>query len=205
MPLTREITKLKKKLFGSEGDLRPVVPPFRADSLRPKVHIGCGTVNIEGWINIDARSASHVHIDTDVVDLATFSDASLGEIYTCHMLEHLSFEEVRKILAIFMVKLKPGGTLRIAVPDFSQLARLYVEQGVGLETIKYALMGGQDYAYNFHKSVFDRDTLTRLLQDTGFQQVQSYDTVEDFGTELGDWSTGKISGVPISLNLKACK
>ena len=132
-------------------------------------------------------------------------NASLREIYLCHVLEHFSFEEVKTVLDVFYKKIKPGGILRISVPDFSLMAENYLTNKVPLKSLKYALMGGQDYEYNFHKSIYDFETIVQLLTQAGYSNTQRYDTVKDFGIDLGDWSTGKIEDLPVSLNVKARK
>ena len=109
------------------------------------------------------------------------------------------------VLDVFHRKLKPGGLLRISVPDFRLMAQSYLEQEVGLHSLKYALMGGQDYEYNFHKSVYDHETLVQVLNDAGFSNSQPYETVKDFGLDIGDWSTGEIANLPVSLNVIATK
>ena len=198
------IRKIKNKIL-VKNETKLIITNELSSALKPRVHIGCGPINLEGWINIDARNNSHIHINTDVMDLKDFSDDSIGEIYMCHVLEHFSFEEVSSILDVFYRKLKPGGLLRISVPDFRLMAQSYLVQKVGLHSLKYALMGGQDYQYNFHKSVYDLETLVQVLNDAGFNNSQPYETVKDFGLDIGDWSTGEIENQPISLNVKARK
>lgn len=194
-----------KRLLLPQQESRLVVTNETEKELKPKVHIGCGPINIQGWINIDARNAPHVHINTDVIDLKDFADNSVGEIYLCHVLEHFSFEEVVQVLNVFYKKLKPEGLLRISVPDFSLMAEGYINKKVPLKSLKFALMGGQDYQYNFHKSIYDSATLTEVLEAAGFKNCKEYNTLADFGVDLGDWSTGQIAEMPVSLNMKAYK
>ncbi len=198
------LSGIKRRIFGKRENTL-IIPKIDKDSNKPKVHIGCGPINIEGWINIDARNDSHVHINTDVIDLKNFTDNSLGEIYLCHVLEHFSFEEVASVLEVFYKKLKIGGTLRLSVPDFKLIAKSYLSEKVSLKSLKYALMGGQDYEYNFHKSIYDFETIDELMSLAKFKDIQEYTTQEDFGVDLGDWSTGRIASLPISLNVKAVK
>lgn len=174
-----------------------------------KVHLGPGPINLQGWINIDARNAPHIHITTDTFSLSEFSDGVIGEIYMCHVLEHFSFEEVDEVLCNLFKKLRVGGVIRLSVPDFDRLVQTYQANASDLELIMFALMGGQDYEYNFHKSVFNRETLTKRLISSGFDDVREWNTEVDFGVHLDDWSergfqTSK-GEFPISLNLKAIK
>jgi predicted SAM-dependent methyltransferase len=201
---------------GVRRRLRSAVARVRPErSLRPtapmpglKVHIGCGFINIEGWVNIDARAMPHVHIHTESIELDEFADGAVAEIYLCHVLEHFSFAEVEHLLRVFHRKLAPGGTLRLSVPDFDLLLQVYRDTG-DLDVISMALMGGQDYAFNFHKNVFNATRLQQLLLAAGFSSVNRWDAIEDFGLDLGDWSTRsfEIGGrsFKVSLNLKASK
>lgn len=174
-----------------------------------KVHLGAGTINLQGWVNIDSRQAPHIHLQANNFDLSEFNDSSISEIYMCHVLEHFSFVEVQKILANMHRKLAVGGVLRISVPDFDQLISIYQANKNEILSIRYALMGGQDYEYNFHKSVFNSSFLTKLLTSCGYKNVQAWSTREDFGGDLGDWSNKSFKtsrgNIPVSLNIKATK
>lgn len=185
----------------------PIYPSHSDNGL--KIHLGAGPINIQGWINIDARDASHIHLQSSGFDLKEFSDGTISEIYMCHVLEHFSFAEAKVVLKKLNEKLKSGGVLRLSVPDFDQLIKIYHANGNDLELIKMALMGGQDYEYNFHKAVFNRMLLTELLILCGFSHVQKWNTDEDFGVNLGDWSNKGFDtpagNIPISLNVKAVK
>ena len=176
---------------------------------KPKIHIGCGHINLAGWINIDARHMPHVHIVSRDLDLDEFTDASIGEIYLSHMLEHISFNETDILLRKFHQKLASNGVLRVSVPSFESIMKIYISSGNDIETIKYALMGGQDYEFNFHRSVFDNRSLERAMISAGFSQIEQWTTEEVFGVDIGDWSNKKFATpdgeVAISLNLCAYK
>ncbi len=175
-----------------------------------RIHVGCGPIDLPGWINVDARPFPHVHLASDSVTLAEFSDGVLGEIYLCHVLEHFSFADVDQLLVTYHKKLSHGGVLRLSVPDFDLAIAAYQASGEDLELIRMALMGGQDYEFNYHKSVFNKKLLTKLLTKMGFREIETWDAVTDFGADIGDWSTGilrkkGVGSFPISLNLKAVR
>jgi predicted SAM-dependent methyltransferase len=174
-----------------------------------KVHIGTGEINLQGWINIDARNFSHVHIVSDDMKLAEFSDNSIDEIYLCHILEHISFEEANKFVSTVGNKLKKGGVLRIAVPSFDSIVKIYKSNNNNFDTVKFALMGGQDYEYNFHKSMYNFDFLSKILKNNNFNNIIEWSTVEDFGQSIGDWSDRQFKtnegNILISLNIKGSK
>lgn len=173
--------------------------------LKPYLHIGCGDINLDGWINLDARNREHVHIQTDKLDLSQFSNDSLGVIYLSHVLEHVSFDEAESILRTFYNKLRKGGTLLISVPDFESLVKIYQQSEGNLMLIRKALLGGQDYEYNYHKSVYDFTYLQELCINSGFKLAQKYSTIDEFGGEIGDFSTYEINEIPVSVNIQAIK
>jgi predicted SAM-dependent methyltransferase len=174
------------------------------NNLDPKIHLGCGDIILNGWINIDARRADHVHINTDIIDLKEFSDQSIGVIYLSHVLEHFDFVESIKLLKLFFSKLKKGGVLLISVPDFEALVSVY-NKTKNIEIVKRALMGGQDYEYNYHKSVYNYELLSSNLESMGFNNIKSYNPIEIFNVNIGDFSTYEIEGVKISLCVIAIK
>jgi predicted SAM-dependent methyltransferase len=202
------LVQVVKSLFRGSSRQRIVRVPRADNALR--VHVGCGPIDIAGWVNVDARPFPHVHLASDSVALAEFSDGALGEIYLCHVLEHFSFAEVDQLLVTYHKKMSDGGVLRISVPDFDLAIAAYRASGEDLEFVRMALMGGQDYEFNFHKSVFNKKLLTKLLTEAGFTNIQNWSAAVDFGTDLGDWSTGQlrkkgVGSFPISLNLKALR
>jgi predicted SAM-dependent methyltransferase len=106
--------------------------------------------------------------------------------------------------------LKDGGILRISVPDFDKLVSTYHAEGDDIETINYYLMGNQDYAYNYHKSIFGRSYLARLMSEIGFAEIREWDAQTSEHRNYKDESTASISGKSgtryfISLNLEAIK
>jgi len=172
-----------------------------------KLHIGAGPLNLQGWVNIDARGFEHIHLCTEGFELNEFSEHSIAEIYMCHVLEHFSFEETKNILLNFRSKLQKEGLLRLSVPDFDKIVDIYKLNNQDVDLIKYALMGGQEYEFNFHKSVYNKNNFSKLLKDCGYKEIKEWATVEEFGKSIGDWSDGifktESGNYPISLNLIA--
>ena len=203
-----KIKSLQERIqYARRGGSRPIYPKNSDGGL--KVHLGAGPINIQGWVSIDARQAPHIHLQSEGFALDEFADGAISEIYMCHVLEHFSFEEIKAILRNLHKKLKVGGVLRLSVPDFDRLVTVYHANGNNLELIKFALMGGQDYAHNFHKAVFNLATLSGLLTECGFVHAEPWETYAEFGVHIGDWSETNFStpkgDFPISLNLKALK
>src|SRR6476620_5920641 len=59
-----------------------------------KLHIGCGTLRFEGWVNIDLeRRPGVVDIQLDATKPFPFEDNTCQYIYNEHFLEHLKVEQ----------------------------------------------------------------------------------------------------------------
>ncbi len=193
-----------KKLFNNPV---PIYTHHKTQVDGLKLHLGCGEVNLQGWINIDARDYKHIHMFSEDLNLNAFTENSISEIYLCHVIEHFSYQEGCDLIKGFFGKLVNGGILRISVPDFDKIVTIYNQNNKEMSTIKTHLMGGQNYKFNFHKSMYNKSYLIDMLEDTGFRNCVEWDPISDFGLTLGDCSdsiikTKKYRG-PISLNIKA--
>ena len=94
-----------------------------------KVHLGCWTRDIPGWINVDICDLPHIHHKTSIDNLSMFDDNSCTLLYSSHSFEYFDVIDAPIVLNEWKRVLKPGGTLRIAVPDFQALADLYAKTG----------------------------------------------------------------------------
>jgi predicted SAM-dependent methyltransferase len=173
------------------------------------VHIGAGLINLQGWINIDARKFSHIHIEANDLELRMFSDGVIQQVYLCHVFEHFSYTDAMNILNILFKKLSPGGRIIISVPDFSKIVDVFCECDNDISVIRDALMGGQNYEYNFHKSMFTKKLLSDYLTAAGYHLVDEWTAKNMFGADLDDWSSRQIPTPKgsrfVSLNVVALK
>ncbi len=173
-----------------------------------KLHLGCGKLKLEGFINIDLdETADIVH---DIKNLKIFEDESISEIYASHCLEHFSRREIVNILLEWKRVLKVGGILRIAVPDLESCIKLYNEDPDNIFLLMGLIYGGQRNELDYHKFGFTFATLSDTLTSLGFESVKSYDTWEFLGEDLDDYSKSYIphmdrhTGTLVSLNV-ICK
>lgn len=182
--------------------------PKNPDS-RCLVHIGCGDFNDSRYINIDEREMPHVHYVASIDDIdELFPKDSIDLVYTCHMMEHIPHQKLSQIFKKVYVCLKKDGILRISVPDFDTIVKIYKEEE-SIDSIKNPLMGGQGYAENIHKSVFNRSYLSELLVEIGFKEIRPWDAFNATYHDFDDWSRMKYiynnKEWTISLNLEAIK
>src|ERR1700729_1771598 len=95
-----------------------------------RLHIGCGKRFIPGFVHVDIQPARHIDVVADVRNLDFAESGSVDLVYACHLLEHFGRMEYRAVLSEWLRVLKPGGILRLSVPDFAACAALYYEQGL---------------------------------------------------------------------------
>lgn len=170
------------------------------------LHLGCGAQKDKRFINIDAAPYPNVHYVQGVEELKIFPNKYADLIYVSHVLEHVSHRELINVLKEWRRVLKCGGILRISVPDFDQIIDIYGQEKRNIDKIKDPLMGGQDSKYNFHKSVFNEDYLTKLLLQANFCQARRWSPKNDEYYSFNDWAGKYIDGkYPISLNIEAVK
>ena len=176
-----------------------------------KLHLGCGRKFIPGFVHIDALQYNHVDHCQQVGELGNFANGSVSLIYACHVLEHFSRWQYLKVLSEWHRVLKPGGVLRLSVPDFAACAKLYYEEGLqsGLTGLVGLVVGGQRDQYDYHGMIFDEQLLTQSLREVGFTSVQRWDWRQVEHGSIDDYSQAylphmdKEQGLLMSLNLEA--
>lgn len=150
-----------------------------------KLNLGAGGREILGFEPRDAKTG-------DVIWPLPDEDASCDEIRASHVLEHFGHHQVQSVVNEWVRALKPGGVLKVAVPDFEKIASLYLK-GAAIPTQGF-VMGGQSDAMDYHKTIFDRHELTEVLTNAGLVGVTTWES-----------ETDDCASLPISLNLKAVK
>src|SRR3990167_6256315 len=145
------------------------------------LNVGCGPCYMDGWLNIDI-SPSH---KTDICgDLLTLDFNDVDCILSTHCFEHLLYyDDATKALSLFHKWLKPGGILRLAVPDLELAVKAYVS-GSDLKFLYGNDFKGYYYKdtpggrLNFfikawqHQHCYDFTTLKLLLEDAGFINIK---------------------------------
>lgn len=177
-----------------------------------KLNLGCGWRDFgQDWIHIDGGDYPHLH-SKDISNLP-FQDNSVDLIYASHVLEYFDRQEAEDLLKRWYNKLKPGGIVRLAVPDFTQIVRLYLDAGYSLSKFLGPLYGkmpmGQEMIY--HRTAYDFQELENLLEICGFKEVCKYEWQQTEHASFDDHSQAylphmdKENGVLISLNVQAIK
>ena len=186
---------------------RPKINPKEAT----KLHLGCGNIHLNGFCNVDILPTIAVDVISDISKLSNFKNCSIELIYACHVLEHFSHDESIKVLKRWFEVLKPGGELRISVPDIDRIVKIYSKNWQHFQTPGNTpwiglLYGGQTDSYDFHKTGFNFCWMKYLLEGMGFINVHEYPHEPHFVAGVRDASLAKEPfGEFLSLNVIATK
>lgn len=125
---------------------RAVASPKTASSVKC-LNLGCGSRTVSGWTNLDRKASGPGVIEHDLRRPLPFADASFDFVYSSHVLEHFSRADGESLVKESVRVLRPGGILRVVVPDMEHLARLY------LRSLERAVAGEEnaapDYEWSF--------------------------------------------------------
>ena len=171
--------------------------------------MGCGKRNFgKDWIHIDGGNFNHL----DHQNIFDFPYENIDLIYASHVIEYFDFDEVNILLKKWYSKLKVGGILRIAVPNFEAIAQLYLKN-IKLEKFIGPLYGKMKMSEGniYHRMVYDYSSLSSLLKNIGFYNISYWDHNSVDHGKYDDHSQAylphmdKQNGTLISLNLEATK
>lgn len=107
---------------------RKTKPPMHHAARSRLLNLGCGVHYHRAWDNYDFAAAEPNVRAVDLGRPLLFPEASYEVCYMSHVLEHLPRERVPKLLLEVLNTLKPGGVLRVVVPDLEMIARLYLAE-----------------------------------------------------------------------------
>ena len=115
--------------------------------------------------------SEHIFVHHDLSHSLPLKEQTVDFIYSSHFLEHLFRPNAEQLLEECLRILKPGGTVRICVPDLAYAISLYSlgEKEKMLE--EYFFVEGKGSYLARHKYMYDFKLLKALLEKIGFTQV----------------------------------
>ena len=179
-----------------------------------KLHIGCETVYMDGWINIDNNSDNNIEkldMNVDLRNRLPFEDDSVDFIFNEHFLEHLTWDEGLQAIKEFMRVLKPGGVLRIAMLDLARSVQIYEDKNWEINNIEYFEKCGMAFIETRaqylniafrewgHKHLYDFEELERLLKKAGCVNIQKRFLHESTHEELRNLETREESTLIVDV------
>jgi len=175
-----------------------------------KLNVGCGSVKMTGYVNVDIRYLPNVDVVDNAAFLRKFRNENITGIYACHILEHFSRWDVDAVLKRWFDLLQPNGTLTISVPDFEAIASHYTKHQ-NIEKLLGLIYGGQDFPENQHHCCWDFVSLKKVLKSIGFSKVKRYRWQNTTFAYFDDYSKCYLphmdqeNGQLMSLNVECIK
>ncbi len=143
-----------------------------------KLHLGCGQVYLEGYVNIDYPLSEHTVQAKSVADeFADLTDmryepGSIDEVRLHHVFEHFPRPQAIALIASWHSWLKDGGRLHIEVPDFKASAELALDPKASDGDRKVAtrhIFGSNEAPWAVHYDGWTEQRLRELAETFGFK------------------------------------
>ncbi|HEX2831387.1 MAG TPA: hypothetical protein VHW00_00140 [Thermoanaerobaculia bacterium] len=153
----------------------------------PRLHLGCGPLALEGWINIDNRPYEGVDLLWDLANGIPLRNASL--VFAEHFLEHLSYAEASRFVAGCRAALRDDGVLRLSTPNLDWVWTIAYRPHAwqsSAEAQRDCFVANRAFRAWGHQFLYNAQTLTALLRNSGFAEITFHQYGESDRPELRD-------------------
>jgi SAM-dependent methyltransferase len=148
----------------------------RGESIR-RLNWGCGEWVAPGWVNSDLKESDGV-IACDIREGLPFESDSFDYAVSIHSLPELAYGELVPALEELRRVVKPGGTLRLGLPDLERSIDAYQRGDRDFFLVpdeEMRTLGGKLAVhlvwFGYSRTVFVRDFIEELLLKAGFAHV----------------------------------
>ena len=86
------------------------------NTAKVKVHVGCGSHRIDGWVNLDIAPTRAADLRADAAGALPFRSGFIDFIHCEDFVEHLDVAAARRFFDEAYRILRPGGVLRVLTP-----------------------------------------------------------------------------------------
>jgi predicted SAM-dependent methyltransferase len=165
-----------------------------------KLHIGCGSNILDGWLNTDIKGNNRHIMFMDAGNPFPIPEQSFDYVFSEHLFEHLTYEQAKNMLSECYRILKPNGIIRIATPDIRFLIDLYLnpqkeinKSYIEFDSKRSGLPPHPIFAINRfhtawgHKIIYDAESLIMMFENAGFKNIHQ--------CEIGKSDYAELHGV----------
>lgn len=145
-----------------------------------RLHWGCGPITPYGWVNSDIQPGPGVDLVADILQGLPVPDDWFDYIVSIHALPEIPYVHLDRALQELRRVLKPGGVLRLSLPDMDKAIAAYQRGDIDYfflipdEVVK-TLSGKmivQLTWYGRSRCMFTTEFATELLVRNGFKDIQ---------------------------------
>lgn len=161
------------KMWSLPANSKPMMRAGVQQGHKKIIDLGCGDPEHsyktpEGEpLRVDLREEVQPDYRCDIRKLP-FGTGEFDIVFSSHTLEHFSVAEVPDIMDEWTRILKPGGEMRLMLPNLEWAARQIMNGEVD-NNVMNVLYGKQSYDLNYHKVGFTPGVIQRLLVGRGFK------------------------------------
>lgn len=143
-----------------------------------RLNWGCGASGEPGWINSDLKEGPGIDLPADILRGLPLEAGSIDYAVSIHALPELHYDMQVPALTELRRVLRPGGTLRLALPDLEKGVDAYRRGDRDYFLVPdedMATLGGklitQLVWYGYSRTLFVPEFIEELLRKAGFGQV----------------------------------
>lgn len=155
-----------------------------------RMNWGCGNDVRAGWLNADIKDLPGIDLVGDIRDGLALADDSLDYVVSVHALPMVSYPDLVPALQELRRVLKPGGVLRLVLPDVDKGIEAYRRGDRSHFLVPdedVTSLGGKFVVhmlwYGYSVTLFTADFAEELLRRAGFSDVR-HCAYEQSGTGL---------------------
>lgn len=142
-----------------------------------RLHWGCGSVTPSGWINVDVRAGAGIDIACDILAGIPLDDGCIDYIASQHALQDIKIHDQIKAIRELRRILKPGGVLRLGLPDLDRAIDAYKDGQADYFLVKdWDTISGNFISHvlwhNYTHTPFTYEFAEELLRKAGFREVR---------------------------------
>jgi predicted SAM-dependent methyltransferase len=143
-----------------------------------RLHWGCGSTPVPGWINSDRRNLPGVDVVCDIRGGLPLESDSIDYAVSVHALQEVPYPDLTPVLQELRRVLKQDGFLRLVLPDRDKGIQAYLRNDRDYFLIpdeEIESIGGKFIVqllwYGHSRTLFTYDFVEELLFKAGFDRV----------------------------------